>query len=55
MFPYTDPQVQLDLHNRHAVELRREVAAYRLARAVRADRHHWFGRRPRPVRAPDSR
>jgi len=54
MFPYTDPQFQLDLHNRHASELRQEVAAYRLARSARAGRHHRFGRRPRPVRAPDA-
>jgi hypothetical protein len=55
MFPYTDPQFQLDLHNQHASELRREAAAYRLARSVRGVRHHRFGRRPRPVRAPAAR
>jgi hypothetical protein len=53
MFPYTDPQFTLDLHNQHAAELRREAAEHRLARSLRAGgRRHLFGRRPRPVRAP---
>jgi hypothetical protein len=53
MFPYTDPQFQLDLHNQHAAELRREAAAHRLARGLpRGTRRHLFSRRPRPVRAP---
>lgn len=56
MYPYTDAQTALDLHNQRAEELRREVAAYRLARAVSlAGRHRRLGRadrRPRPVRAP---
>ena len=53
MFPYTDPQFQLDLHNQHAAELRREATAYRQSHeAARGSRRHLFGRRPRPVRAP---
>ena len=53
MFPYTDAQLQLELHNQHAAELRRDAAARRLARsAAGAARHHLFRRRPRPVRAP---
>ena len=53
MFPYAE--ISLELHHQRADELRREVAAYRLARAVSAGRHRRFGRaarRPRPVRAP---
>ena len=53
MFPYTDPQFRLDMHNQHAAELRDEAAAYRLARSLpRGERHRLFTRRPRPVRAP---
>lgn len=53
MFPYTDPQFQLDLHNQHAAELRREATAYRQAHeSARGARRHLFSRRPRPVRAP---
>lgn len=55
MFPYTDAQTMLDLHNRHADELRREAAAYRLARS--AGRHRRAGRlsrRGRPAGAPGS-
>ena len=56
MYPYTDARTALDLYNQRADDLRREAAAYRLARAASsAGRHRRFGgadRRPRPVRAP---
>jgi len=56
MYPYTDARTALDLFNQRADDLRREAAAYRLARvASSAERHRRFGRadrRPRPVRAP---
>jgi hypothetical protein len=53
MFPYGDAQFQLDLHNQHASELRREAAARRLAKSAHGSgRLHLFKRRPRPVRAP---
>jgi len=53
MFPFTDPQFQLDLHNQRAAELRREAAAHRLAHSLpRRARRPFFPRRPRPVRAP---
>jgi hypothetical protein len=56
MFPYTDAQTVLDLHNQRADELRREAAAYRVARASSpAGRHRRFGRaarKPQAVRAP---
>ena len=57
MFPYTDAQGQLDLHNQHADELRRQAAAHRLARSVasstgRHRRFGWAARREQGVRAP---
>jgi len=57
MFPYTDAQSQLDLHNQRADELRREAAAYRVARGAASSpgRHRRFGRasrRAQAVRAP---
>ena len=56
MFPYADAQATIELHNRRADELRREAAAYRLARAASpAGRHRRFGRaarRPQAVHAP---
>ncbi|MFL6115659.1 MAG: hypothetical protein ACJ786_30570 [Catenulispora sp.] len=53
MFPYTDPQSRLDLYHQHTEQLRREVAANRLARCTpEAGRHRWFGRRARPGRSP---
>jgi hypothetical protein len=52
MFPFNDPQIQLDLHHQHAAELRREAAARRFGRSAEQVRHRLFGRRPRPVRAP---
>jgi hypothetical protein len=57
MYPYTDAQIQLDLHNQRAHELRAEAAAHRLARgaAPSAGRHRrfrWGARRARGVRAP---
>ena len=57
MFPYTDAQTQLDLHNQRADELRGEAAAHRLARGVAPSggRHRRFGRAARRasgVRSP---
>jgi hypothetical protein len=56
MFPYADAQTFLDLHHQRAEVLRREAAAYRLARAASpAGRHRRFGRAARaaqPVSAP---
>ena len=57
MFPYTDAQIQLDLHNQRADQLRSEASAHRLARAAApsAGRHRRFGRAARQaqaVRAP---
>jgi hypothetical protein len=57
MFPYTDAQTQLDLHNHRAAELRREAAANRVARGAASfgGRHRRFGRAARwarGVRAP---
>jgi hypothetical protein len=53
MFPFTDPEFLLDLHNQHAAELRREATAYRRAHESALGRpRHLFARRPRPVRAP---
>jgi hypothetical protein len=58
MFPYTDPQIQLDLFHYRNDELRREAAAHRLARGTaRAGRHRRFGRasrRAQPVQPPDA-
>jgi len=52
MFPYTDPEFRLDLHNLHAAELRAEAEAHRFARSLpRRRRPGLFTRRPRPVRA----
>jgi hypothetical protein len=45
MYPYADSQTMLDLHRRHADELRREAAAYRVART--AARLRRVGRRGR--------
>ena len=45
MFPFTDPQSLLSLHEQRADELRREAAAYRNARvASSAGRHRRLGR-----------
>lgn len=57
MFPYTDAQTQLSLHNQRAAELRGEAAAHRLARGAASSpgRHRRFGRaarRERGVRSP---
>jgi hypothetical protein len=52
MFPYGDPQFQLDLHNQHAAELRKEATFRRLGRAAAHQRRGLFHRRPRPDRAP---
>ena len=57
MFPYTDAQIQLDLHNQRADQLRREAAADRIAHGVAssAGRHRRLGRaarRAQGVRAP---
>lgn len=56
MLPYTNPEALLHLHHERAGELRREAAAYRLARNFApAGRHRRFGRAARTaqaVRAP---
>lgn len=58
MFPYNDPQIQLDLYRQRNDELRREAAAYRLAHSTgRGGRHRrfgWAGRKARTVRAPSA-
>ena len=46
MFPYNDPQAQLDIYHQRADEMAREAADYRLARAARPG-HRRFGRWPR--------
>jgi hypothetical protein len=56
MFPYHDPQTQLDLYHLRAAELHRRAEAYRIGRsAPTAGRHRRFGRaarRAQAVRAP---
>ena len=58
MFPYSNPELLLDLHHQRAAELYREAALYRLGRAASAaGRHARSGRRSRTagaraVRAP---
>jgi hypothetical protein len=56
MFPYANAETFLDVHNQRAEDLRREAAAYRLARTTSpAGRHRRFGRaarKPQPVHAP---
>jgi hypothetical protein len=58
MFPYSNPDFQLDLANQRAAELRRQAAAHRLGRSLSsAGRHARSGRRSRnshagAVRAP---
>jgi hypothetical protein len=56
MYPHTDPQTALVLHNQRSDELRREAEAFHLARALSpAGRHRRFGRalrRAQVVRAP---
>lgn len=58
MFPYNDPQIQLDLYRQRNDELRREAAAYRLAHSAglggRHRRFGWAGRKARTVRAPSA-
>jgi hypothetical protein len=57
MFPYHDPQMQLDLYHQRNEELRREAAAYRLAHSAGRGRHRRFGRaarRAQAVRAPSA-
>jgi len=51
MFPYADPEFQLDLYRQHSEELRRQAAEYRLARDLRRQSRAAH-RRPRPARAP---
>ena len=51
MFPFADPQFQLDLYRQHSEELRREAAEYRLAREIRR-RSRAAHRRGRPARSP---
>ena len=55
MYPFTDPQSILTIHEQRADELRREAAAYRNARSASTGRHRRFGRASRratAVRAP---
>ena len=48
MFPYNNPEFQLDLANERAAEFQRQAAAYRRAhRASSAGRHGRSGRRAR--------
>ena len=48
MYPFTDAQTTLVLHQERTDALRREAAAYRLARAASpAGRHRRFGRASR--------
>ena len=48
MFPFSNPEVQLDLYRQRAEELHREAAAYRLARAAsHGGRHARSWRRSR--------
>jgi hypothetical protein len=48
MFPYNNPEFQLDLAHERAAEFRRQAAAYRLGRrASSAGRHGRSGRRAR--------
>lgn len=58
MFPYNDPQIQLDLYRQRNDELRREAAAYRLAHSAglggRHRRFGWAGRKAQTVRAPSA-
>lgn len=51
MFPFSNPEFQLDLYHQHSAELRREAAEYRVARDLRR-RRRAAHRRPRPARAP---
>jgi hypothetical protein len=45
MFPFSNPEIQLDLYHHRAAELYRSADAYRLARSVRsAGRHTRRGR-----------
>jgi hypothetical protein len=48
MYPHTDAQTMLQLHNERTDALRREAAAYRVARSASpAARHRRFGRASR--------
>ena len=44
MFPYSDPQTQLDLHRRRVDELIRQAADRRRVRIATGGRHRRFGR-----------
>jgi hypothetical protein len=44
MFPYIDPQTQLDLHRQRVSEMIRDAAAYQRARTTGKGRHRRFGR-----------
>lgn len=48
MFPSTDPHLRLDLHHRHAAELRQQIAVKRADREPDR-RRRLFRRRPRPA------
>jgi hypothetical protein len=55
MYPIYDPYLALEMHHQHTAELRREAAAYRLAREGRRARRRGLGgshrasAQPRPV------
>ena len=46
MFPYNDPQAQLDLYHQRTAQMVREAAEFRRARATTHGRRR-FGRWPR--------
>jgi len=55
MFPLSNPEMQLQLHNERAAELRRAAEQYRRARAARRGgrgRHAAEAHPQRAVRAP---
>ena len=47
MFPYNNPEFQLDLAHERVAEFQRQAAAYRLGRMSSAGRHGRSGRRAR--------
>ena len=40
MFPFSNPEIQLDLYHQRAAELHRSADAYRLARSIRSAGRH---------------
>lgn len=51
MFPYSDPQIWLDVHHRHVAEMIREADDYRRARASGRRSGRWRRGRPSEVAA----